>query len=196
MENGNRSIIEVWMWRHGDNEGGEDGTYWGPKSVLSQEGRKVIQRVIEANLAKVKFKILGCSGLVRAKQTIQMYANGKPVEVLKGLGPASPAAWDLLDKRDPKLASSGIIELYQNLAGAVILTAEAEQLLNTIKDIAAKLDYGEKALLVSHEPLINAALNMAKKDWSSKISLQKGEIIIFRFDRDLNFVEYEHIPLP
>lgn len=186
--------IEVYVWRHGAQENIKDGSSWEPKAPLNIEGRQTIQCVIDKNLKGVNFKICGSSGFVRAKQTIQMYTD--KFEVIKGLEPVSQLAWELLDKQAPKLANSSIVEMYQNLTGAILLTSEADHMLNTIKEVAAKLYTGEKALLASHEPLINAALNMARGDWTSQINLKKGEIIVFRFNKNLNFLGFRHIALP
>lgn len=200
MENGNRGNpeeIEVWVMRHADQEDTDDGSYWEPNAPLSTMGINTAQRVRSTHLAGIKFAIYASSGFRRAKETLELCMNDGANEIRRGLEPVSPRAWNLLKKRDPKLADADIVEMYKNLAGAVILVAEAEHLLNCIKDIAARLDYGEKALVVSHEPLINAALNLAEKnDCSSKVDIKKGEIIIFRFDTLLNFLGAKHLPLP
>ncbi|MCI0566184.1 histidine phosphatase family protein [bacterium] len=159
------STKEIWIVRHGKNRLDTDfkslGT-WQANCPLSQEGRDEIARVKRAYIDGETFKILACSWFTRAYETATILVP-------------EPNRW----RKTPALAPRLYIELdswlkdhikdmdpreYPNIDDIALTNRifrpdfsaiEARWMLHAIIFFLNELGKGEKALLVSHRPLID-----------------------------------------
>lgn len=118
---------------------------------------------------------------------------GKEFPGYPELAPISEAAWiaamTLASMEFKGTTLATLTDMFIRESLAPLMIAEGEKTFRFIRQIALSVKaYGQKALLVSHWPLIECALAFATNDWPPKISLRQGEILAFQFNREGRFI--------
>jgi phosphohistidine phosphatase SixA len=182
---------EIWLVRHGKNVLDQRFTQfgvWQPTSPLSQEGCEAIERVKNEHLEGETFQIYGHSGYVRAKQTAEILAPCAPWEIVSELAPHLASELDTWIKKYILGLTS---DKYPNLDDLAVSNTifrpdfthqEGRWILRGILHMLGRLQEGEKALLVSHQPLIGLVRGMLDLNFDPlEQSLEKGGIYRFLF---------------
>lgn len=189
---------EVWVWRHGEQEKNHP-TVWKRNAFLGDEGRRVIQAVARLHLAGVEFAFYGASPFPRALQTIAMaLPSGKELRMIEELATVSEEAWEQAFRDHPGYARLQYELEAMYAEQPYLMTAEGERTFQAIYKVAKEqLRDDERALLVSHYPLIECALGFATHTWPPRIKpLGRGEILIFFFDAENNFKRWKDLRIP
>lgn len=182
----------------------DDETVWQADARLSSEGRETISWVGKHFLNRVSFRLCGFSPLRRAKESAEIISDGKTVDFipLKELSPMSEIAWKHLFSKEKKLRYAAVPALLKNWTAKILLITEGERVFGCIQNVATLIKTGEKALLVSHQPLIVCAYLNAKNLWDAKLNpeelpeVRPGEMIVFSFNKDNALHHCRHIEIP
>lgn len=190
---------QIYLMRHGAQETLNDGTVWEPAAKLTTEGELALQRVRYRHLQGLVFALCGHSPLVRARETawIMAPADTRIIE-FPDLGPSSEKAWSAFrGANEPDVKSA--FELQPDL-----LIAEGQRVWGRVWTAAHGLAPGGRALLVSHQPLVECAAAFGEyitaevahceRYWPPKYQLAKGEILVFAFEDDA-LEKIEHLAL-
>lgn len=192
---------QVYLMRHGAQQVLNDGTIWEPTAKLTAEGWLALLRVRDRHLQGLAFSLYGHSPLIRARETAELMAPVDTQTIGFGdLGPSSEKAWDAFKGAfAPDVKSA--FELQPDL-----LITEGQRVWGRVWAVADGLAHGERALLVSHSPLIECAaafgeyINFAgatrnlEDYWPPKYQLTKGEILVFNFSGG-ELLKIEHLTL-
>lgn len=192
----NRKI--VYAIRHGKQINVEGNGVWQPKAVLAPEADdQVAKAAAYFKVLGVEFDILRYSPLTRARQTCEKLQQKMGSTVVASecekLGP-TPAAieeWDRILEAywaDPQnckvIANMQIFEKWPK-----ICTRDAGRVLEAINETAQKLEMGQTAAVVGHNPLLNIAQVLAGMGESA--DLKPLQAIAFHFDEHNDLVSCE-----
>lgn len=182
----------------------DDETVWQAGAPPSPQDRERIKWVGNFFLSRVSFRLCGFSPLRRAKESAEIISDGKTVDFipLKEIGPVSERSWRYLFVKKRNLKYADVPTLLKNEVAKILLITEGEKIYNCIKEVATLIKTGEKALLVSHQPLIACAYLSAKNLWDTKSypkelpKVRPGEMIVFSFNKDDTLHHCRHIEIP
>lgn len=186
--------VEIWLMRHGPQEKTDDASVWQPSAPLSTEGVVAIKKVAKAHLATQNFRLVAGSPFRRAIMTAETMRPRGYIERIRELAPRSMTPWEHIFKVHPRH------QLVYNPAGFYcvepgLMVAEGEWVWNGILRIVYGLGHASQALLVSHQPLIEAAVAFGTNEWPPKWDMKKGEILVLTFE-DKKLTDIRHLPLP
>lgn len=178
-------------------QGKGNGTFWEDDAELTEEGIKngqhtlsLLKEMVDGGLIKLALHPYKSSCLVRAIETINILSEGKyaDAEYVERLGPIGEELWEFLFKNFPEAAESETAAMFQNQA-AVLLYIEGKNLFDCIRESISEIESGESVILVSHSPLIEAAMAIASGKWQPpEQPISKGDIVIFNFDNLNRFI--------
>ena len=118
---------------------------------------------------------------------------------MPALGPVSFEEWDIFQGRD-SLDTEGMYDI-----APALLRQEGQRVWGCVYDASRALGEGERALLVSHSPLIECAAAYGAEhflhqgrglsDWPPVFKVEKGDILTFQFYRG-TLAKILHLPCP
>lgn len=184
-----------------------DNTFWGVEAGLdrAKETFYASAKLISTFLAQNELKLIKMesSGLIRSRQTAEGLAHqlkkmgfdcpfSYPLHKDHELNPMIEA-WEMLNKHFP----ASVRAIYAPGSEAKgLLIAESYRIVEHLKNSLKKLNTEEADIIVTHSPIIEAAVSALLNKWSeAPISLKKGEAVALIFDEKNNFVKYEGIYL-
>ena len=189
---------EVWVMRSGLRVQTSNPSFWHPRVPLSREGLHVVREVARKLLAGIGFSHVGYSPYEAAPETAQIISRAVgtlSIEEDDGLAPTFPGIWDFIGFYHPTLKSAKTAADYFE-ADMGLIALEGKRMFQKIHEIAESLHYDEeRAILVSHSPLIEAAAAYGTQTWPPVHELEPGEILVFPFDGK-RLHEIRHILLP
>ncbi len=178
---------EKWLWamRHGNNQLEEDirvHGMWQSRSPLYPQGREEIEIVRATHLTDTEFAYLAHSPFVRARETAEIAVPNGSWEVLTGLAPLLEKELDdVYQALEPERHPQDLDQVEAFIPD--FCEREGAHIQKTATEILNKIQLGQSALFVSHQPLLGILRGLLDTSFPPrKQTLPKAGIYRFRFD--------------
>lgn len=176
----------VFLMRHGAQEETTNpvGGLWDTRAPLSEKGASAVTQMAEICLRDAEMTYYGSSPLLRAWQTAHMVRRALrgsaecEVDKVDNLGPGDLNHWNWLGDLTQIIPDPTPRELLAH--NPWFIQSCGTRVEACIRVALGKIRNGESALLVSHNPLIDAGVALATGKWPANLNCAKGGI--YRLD--------------